>query len=262
MVPTANFTVTPNLLIVKFMDISTGTPTSWSWDFGDGSPADTNQNPTHTYSNPGNYIIKLTATNTDGSSILQREIIISTVPILPVSLRTFVNLKIPSTLNITEETKEAYIAQWQLHIQPLVEPEVSISNVFNENAYTPLANALVAYLTAYSILVDEAAKASGSNASSNISPNNSSNVKKITTGPSEVEFQDASDATSSFFGKNGDGVISNLQKEICSLSHRLNINLPMCPALPKKILIHLKAGRDNSKTINWAGYPYNYTLTI
>jgi PKD repeat protein/microcompartment protein CcmK/EutM len=45
-------------------DLSTNT-TQWFWDFGDGTTY-TTQNPTHTYSQTGNFIIKLTATSVHG----------------------------------------------------------------------------------------------------------------------------------------------------------------------------------------------------
>jgi len=45
--------------------VSSGSIVSWSWDFGDGSPASSAQNPSHTYSSPGTYIVCLTvSTNT------------------------------------------------------------------------------------------------------------------------------------------------------------------------------------------------------
>ncbi len=34
---------------IQFLDQSSGTPTSWLWDFGDGSPMSTEQNPMHIY---------------------------------------------------------------------------------------------------------------------------------------------------------------------------------------------------------------------
>ena len=47
-------------LKVRFSDSSTGKPTSWSWDFGDGDTG-SRQNPTHTYAEAGEYQVKLTS---------------------------------------------------------------------------------------------------------------------------------------------------------------------------------------------------------
>jgi PKD repeat protein len=65
--PVADFTFQANGLTVVFADQSTGNPTSWSWDFGDGSAKDTRQNPSHTYTKAGTYAVVLTATNAAGS---------------------------------------------------------------------------------------------------------------------------------------------------------------------------------------------------
>lgn len=51
---------------IQFADTSTGSPTSWAWDFGDGSSS-TDQNPSHAFAAAGNYTVSLTATNADGS---------------------------------------------------------------------------------------------------------------------------------------------------------------------------------------------------
>jgi len=69
--PVANFTIgvtgalTP--VTVRFTDISTGSPTSWLWDFGDGNTS-TAENPTYTYVQPGQFVVTLTAKNRGGSS--------------------------------------------------------------------------------------------------------------------------------------------------------------------------------------------------
>ena len=47
-------------LTVNFTDTSPEIPDSWDWDFGDGSPHATNQNPTHTYNTAGLYTVILT----------------------------------------------------------------------------------------------------------------------------------------------------------------------------------------------------------
>jgi PKD repeat protein len=68
--PVAGFSGTPLSgtapLTVDFTDESTGGPSSWSWDFGDGGTS-TAQNPSHTYEAAGTYTVALTATNACGA---------------------------------------------------------------------------------------------------------------------------------------------------------------------------------------------------
>lgn len=47
-------------------DSPSGSIVNWNWDFGDGSPTDINQNPTHLYSTCGNFNVKLIATSDNG----------------------------------------------------------------------------------------------------------------------------------------------------------------------------------------------------
>lgn len=55
---------------VNFSDISTvaapGVITAWDWDFGDGSPIDNTQNPSHCYTTPGQYTVTLQVKTADG----------------------------------------------------------------------------------------------------------------------------------------------------------------------------------------------------
>ncbi len=72
---TGNGDVAPSALsgpapfTVVFRDTSGGSPTSWLWDFNDGSPNSTLQDPLgHVFTVPGTYLVTLTATNSLGSS--------------------------------------------------------------------------------------------------------------------------------------------------------------------------------------------------
>ena len=59
----------PAPLTVQFTDQSSGTPPlTYAWDFtNDGTVDSTLQNPSHTYSAPGTYTVRLNVTNTEGS---------------------------------------------------------------------------------------------------------------------------------------------------------------------------------------------------
>ena len=54
-------------LVVTFTDTSSGTMTTWAWDFGDGVGS-TLQSPTHTYTTAGTYTVKLTVSGPGGSN--------------------------------------------------------------------------------------------------------------------------------------------------------------------------------------------------
>jgi PKD repeat protein len=70
-VPTASFTSSASTVFngdaVTFTDTSAGSPTTWSWDFGDTTTS-TLQSPSHSWATAGTYTVTLVATNTYGSS--------------------------------------------------------------------------------------------------------------------------------------------------------------------------------------------------
>src|SRR5215212_2310045 len=72
---TANFSASPlsgcSPLIVNFSDLSTGNPTQWRWDLGNGVIS-TLKNPSATYFNPGTYNIKLVVRNAAGADSITR----------------------------------------------------------------------------------------------------------------------------------------------------------------------------------------------
>jgi beta propeller repeat protein len=70
-VPGAAFSADPTIggspLTVQFTDESTGDPTTWRWDFGDGGTS-AEQHPAHTYAAGGVYTVSLTAGNLFGEN--------------------------------------------------------------------------------------------------------------------------------------------------------------------------------------------------
>src|SRR4051812_49113079 len=71
-----DFTATPlsgcSPVVVRFTDLSTGNPTQWKWDLGNGTISFL-QNPSVTYFNPGQYTIKLVIRNASGRDSITRQ---------------------------------------------------------------------------------------------------------------------------------------------------------------------------------------------
>jgi len=83
---TGNGVVAPSTLSgpapfnVVFRDTSGGNPTSWLWDFNDGTPNSVAQDPLdHLFLLPGTYVVQMTATNAYGSSTASMGITVTAV---------------------------------------------------------------------------------------------------------------------------------------------------------------------------------------
>ena len=80
--PTVNFTSTVvcALSSTAFTPGGSASINSWSWDFGDGSPLSTQQNPQHTYSGGGTYSAILTVSDGICSSSITQNVVVTTTP--------------------------------------------------------------------------------------------------------------------------------------------------------------------------------------
>jgi PKD repeat protein len=88
--PSAAFTLSPSAptanQAVQFTDASTGSPTSWSWAFGDGGTSSL-QHPSHTYAAAGTFTVSLTAGNASGSTTATRSVAVApATPTTPAGL--------------------------------------------------------------------------------------------------------------------------------------------------------------------------------
>ena len=68
-----------NTNMYYFIDASTGNPTSWTWDFGDGTSSNL-QNPTHTYASVGNYTVVLNISSATCNNSTSSVITVGTPP--------------------------------------------------------------------------------------------------------------------------------------------------------------------------------------
>ena len=89
--PLANFSSVDRCLnqTMNFIDsstVSSGTIAGRSWDFGDGSPLSTLQDPGHTYTNPGTYSVSLiVTTNTNCKDTVTKNVVVHPLPVAQFS---------------------------------------------------------------------------------------------------------------------------------------------------------------------------------
>lgn len=80
----AKFTADPKSgtvpLVVRFSDISTGSPETWYWVFGDGSTSVGNPNPVHVYNRAGAFDVTLTVTHGLIEDTSTQTIVVGNVP--------------------------------------------------------------------------------------------------------------------------------------------------------------------------------------
>jgi PKD repeat protein len=128
-------------LDVAFEDLSTDAPTSWSWLFGDGNSS-TLRNPAHTYANPGNYTVSLTAFNSIGSSSKTRTEYIKVSGYLLAPPQGPVDFTATPTYGSTPLT-----VQFTAYSTGFTQPETYLWN-FGDGSTSTVRNASHSYSTA------------------------------------------------------------------------------------------------------------------
>ncbi|MDR2855540.1 MAG: PKD domain-containing protein [Methanomicrobiales archaeon] len=97
---------------VRFIDESTGNPTSWKWDFGDGSTSAL-QSPMHSYSKAGTYTISLSVSNVYGESkpFTKTIVVTNDLPVASFYSTPYESSKNPVRVSFTD-TSTGYIEKW------------------------------------------------------------------------------------------------------------------------------------------------------
>ena len=215
---------------------------SFEWDFGDGTNS-IEKDPVHLYGVTGSFFVSLCLkqNNTTISTYTQEVKVTDKVKTqLSGSIYDLIDQYIPSDIfgTIDFSVKHLFIQKWQLYLQPLVNHEVPLDEYSNELYYEALENQLIMELAAYDFLSLSLANSLKSTAVSitGSSPGSTeevtvseSRVKKISTGPTEVEYFDSSDTESTVIKSlQSSGILDMIKQNICMLSDRLDIYLPIC----------------------------------
>ena len=248
-------------LKVTFENLSTRVPSDYTyhWDFGDNTQSTLN-NPTHEFDKPGFYkvilVVKDPASNTVGSSEQRVPVTDKAKTHLSGSIYQLIDTYIPENIFgvVTTSTKRQFIEKWQLYLQPLVNHCIPLQEYNNEMYYEALENQLIMELAAYDFMSVQVANMVKAQAQSVLENNTTSSsggseppdgyqgdVKKIQTGPTQVEYfnpnEDESDLASNIIKALGPGGLLDMMKEnLCMLAGRLDIYLPICER-PTRVVV-------------------------
>ena len=237
-------------LRVKFTNTSSSLVEghTFEWAFGDGKTS-TEKDPVHLYDEAGSFFVSLTIKDNDNIvGKVENEVRVTdkVKTQLSGSIYDLIDQYIPINIFgvLSYNTKRQFIEKWQLYLQPLVNHTIPLEEYSNELYYEALENQLIMELAAYDFLSLSLANAikatSVSIVGSTLEDNDgndepssdistTSRVKKITTGPTEVEYFDSSDTDSNVIKSlQSSGVVEMLKQNLCMLAERLDIYLPIC----------------------------------
>ena len=246
----------------NFINLSYEVPDeyTYSWDFGDGGTS-TELNPTHEYQKMGFYRVSMSIVDSNNRPVekVTKSVLISdkVKTHLSNSIYVLINTYIPYSIfgKVPSSIKQQFIEKWQLYIQPLVNHEIPVEDFNNELYYEALENQLIMELAAYDYMLlniqnvinatsqtiindnsqgsecNEEYSSQSSGSSSNTSSGGS--IKKIVTGPTEVEYFNDTESEKDFISNitkavQPGGFIDILKQNLCMLAERLDIYLPIC----------------------------------
>ncbi len=90
---------------VNFTDQSTNNPTSWKWDFGDGFSSE-KQNPNHTFSKAGTYLVLLRTSNCSSIDTVTHTIVVQGVPTISIN---------PDTIEVTLGCDDSLVVPFKIY---------------------------------------------------------------------------------------------------------------------------------------------------
>lgn len=265
------------------------------WDFGVIGGESSELNPTFTYESPGYYTATLTVTeNPPGGdpivSTVSQVLLVSDGDIkthLNDSIYNLIDLYVPANLvddGMTLQQKTTFIQKWQLYLGPLVNHCIPMEEYTNELYYEGLENQLVMELAVWDFLnmqiislltgtgqyIDsltyQSVNTHGEGEDHEEEPVEddqvkAGRVKRIQTGPTEVEyFDELSDSLSTLYKAYSEalkpnGIIDVLRQNLCNLASRLRIFLPMCDNAYKPVKVPRVVNRRHPKGIDGPNPP-------
>lgn len=138
--------------------------------------------------------------------------------------------------------------EWRLYLQKAITPPIANIDVQNEAAWPILVNILIAKLVVFDFIIKSIKSLIAGSTLQDVG--SGANIKKVETGPSNVEFHDPFAALAKFFNRTKYGTpLQAMAIDICQLARRLRVYLPICENPNMDATIPLKAERTPTPTV-------------
>ena len=235
------FSYVPSGLSVRFLNLSSGDPDSFSWSFGtSGIPDSTDREPIVLFPQTGIYYVTLVATKSGQTPDINTLILPVGVTslfdglALPYLILDAITSRLPSSLLPTIGIIDGFIKKWQIFLRILIDPNIAIQNTYDQSKWPALVNDLIINLCLYDILTDKLSETISSSVSTGTTTN-TGGLKRVVQGPAEAEWYSPSESSQAVSNvmKSG-GLYDQVLNRICILASRLRIPLEFCPKMTFK----------------------------
>lgn len=191
------------------------------------------------------YLIEETTASSDIIPLVKGNITVLDYTPFSETIEAYLISELPANITLTENYRNQRIFYWRRILQDAF--NISDSNLNIEEAWPILVNVLIAKLVVYDAMM-LAAKGSFMaflGGDYTISDSIGGPIRKIETGPANVEFHPISDSLKSVFQPGSSGVSSFdiMLKDLCGLSNKLEVKLNMCDG--NKITVSSKYFKNN-----------------
>lgn len=146
------------------------------------------------------------------------------------TIEAFLRSELPATIVLTEDYRNQRIFYWRRLLQTAF--SISDANINLEEKWPVLVNALLAKLVVYDamMLASRGSFFAFMGGDYTSTEDLGGPVKKITTGPADVEFYSTAAALKNIFQPNmkGETAFDAFLVDLCGLANHLRVKIPMC----------------------------------
>jgi hypothetical protein len=142
-----------------------------------------------------------------------------------------------------KDWKNNRVRYWRLYLQPLL--DIADADLNNETAWGFLPNTLIAKLVVYDYIDSKIKAGITSSLEQSASGSSSGGIKKVETGPTNVEYYEEKETLTTILksGTGGQTPFDQLKESLCMLAARLLVYLPICGRRPKPNVMPEKVER-------------------